>query len=135
MKAPSSKVRNTSRSKISWPAGVLMFVEMFAVVTGASWRLASVTVPPDARDTPVFTPYPSYPVTVKFVSKVNCSPCTVPVMAAGAAHGTMKEYGLASTYAVDDTPGDAQLTAVRVPAVDSGTPPEMVPPRVALRAG
>src|SRR5215813_11580939 len=112
-----------------------MFVEMFPVVTGVSWRSASVTDPPEVRDTPVFTPYPGYPVTVKFWSNENCRPCTVPVMVAGAAHGTMKEYGVAFTYEVDDTPGDAQVTAVTVPAVDSGTPPEMFPPRVADWAG
>ena len=92
MRVPSSKLRNTSRSKISWPAGGVAVTEMLSV-SGAVSARSAVTVATLLSDTPVFTACPPYPVTRGFESTVHCSPWTAPVIVVGPTHTTSIEYG------------------------------------------
>ena len=77
-RVPSSKVRKTSRSEISWPAGGVAVTEMLSVCSAVRARSALVTVVALLSATPVFTPCARYPVTVRLLSMVHCSPWTAP---------------------------------------------------------
>ena len=110
---------------------------MVSVRGAVSARSASVTVAALLSDTPVFTPCATYPVTVKFSSRVHCSPWTAPVTVVGPTHETSNEYGELVTYSPPSAwSGDPQVTRVRVPGiVGSGAPPLRAPLTVAVSAG